>query len=114
MKTRPTTSEVESLIKGNDKILFLQDVYQSLGVGATTFYRWFPKDSEGYNKIVETLDFNKTSTKQMIRDRLLNCKTPVGLIALYRLLGTPEERKALNQRDEEQVQTSREITLKIE
>lgn len=115
MTVKPQISELEKLIKGNDKLLFIQDVYQSIGVVPSTFYKWFPKGSSGYNKVVEALELNKTSTKREIRDRLLNCKTPVGLIALYRLLGTPEERKALNQKDEEQVQsTNREIKLEIE
>lgn len=51
--------------------------------------------------------------KQEIRDRLKNCKSPVGLLALYRLLGTQEERDALNSYREEKVAQSENITLKI-
>lgn len=115
MKEKPSINEIEKLIKENRKILFLQDVYNALDISASTFYKWYPKGSNDYNDITDALDNNRTSTKQIIRDRLLDCKTPVGLIALYRLIGTPEERKALNQRDEEQNQTeNQKVILKIE
>lgn len=115
MKEKPSINEIKKLIKQNSKILFIQDVYNALNISLRTFYNWFPKGSNDYNDIVDALEANKTATKQIIRDRLLECKTPVGLIALYRLIGTTEERKALNQRDEEQTQTeNKKVVLKIE
>ena len=116
MKEKPSINEIEKLIKQNSKILFIQDVYQILGISSTTFYNLFPVNSVGYNVITNALEANKTATKQIIRERLLSCKSPAALISLYRLLGTPEERKALNQRDEEVTtkQEDQKIILKIE
>ena len=51
--------------------------------------------------------------KREIRDRLANCKSPVGLLALYRLLGNQEERDALNSYREEKVTKSDE-TIELE
>ena len=106
--------KILKLVRENPKIVFLQDVYQSIGMSSSTFYRQFPKDSEAYNEIVEALEANKTVIKRDIRDRLANCKSPVGLIVLYRLLGSTEERKALNQKDDEVKSSEQEITLKVE
>ena len=100
-------------IEENQKIVFLTDVYQSLGISASTFYRQFPVDSNEYNNINDALEANKTLMKREIRDRLANCKSPVGLLALYRLLGTQEERDALNSYREEKVTKSDE-TIELE
>lgn len=100
-------------IEENQKIVFLTDVYQSLGISASTFYRQFPVDSNEYNDINDALEANKTLMKRDIRDRLANCKSPVGLLALYRLLGSQEERDALNSYREEKVTRSDE-TIELE
>ena len=102
-------------IEENQKIVFLTDVYQSLGISASTFYRQFPVDSNEYNNINDALEANKTLMKREIRDRLANCKSPVGLLALYRLLGTQEERDALNSyRDEKVTKSDETIELEIQ
>lgn len=102
-------------IEENQKIVFLTDVYQSLGISASTFYRQFPVDSNEYNGINDALEANKTLMKREIRDRLANCKSPVGLLALYRLLGTQEERDALNSyRDEKVTKSDETIELEIQ
>lgn len=102
-------------IEENQKIVFLTDVYQSLGISASTFYRQFPVNSNEYNDINDALEANKTLMKREIRDRLANCKSPVGLLALYRLLGTQEERDALNSyRDEKVTKSDETIELEIQ
>lgn len=107
--------KILKLVRENPKIVFLQDIYQSIGMSSSTFYRQFPKDSEAYNEIVEALEANKTVMKRDIRDRLANCKSPVGLICLYRLLTTdPVERALLDNRDYKQDNNNQEITLKVE
>lgn len=95
----------------------MQDVYQYLGMSSSTFYRLFPADSEDKQMIDEALEANKTIMKREIRDRLAENKNVVGLICLYRLLATPEERRALNQKENEDKDNNNdntEIELKIE
>lgn len=101
-------------IKENPKIVFLQDVYQSLGMSSSTFYRKFPTDSDDYKAIIEALEANKTLMKREIRDRLAECKNPSGLIVLYRLLSTPEEMDALNSIYKAKTDSENTIKLKIE
>ena len=101
-------------IEENQKIVFLTDVYQSLGISASTFYRQFPVDSNEYNNINDALEANKTLMKREIRDRLANCKSPVGLLALYRLLADDTERAALDSyRGEKPIKQDETIELKI-
>ena len=111
MKT--LTQKAIKLIKGNPKVRMITDVYRNLGISASTFYRHFPVDSNEYNDINDALEANKTLMKREIRDRLANCKSPVGLLALYRLLGNQEERDALNSYREEKVTKSDE-TIELE
>lgn len=113
MKKQELLQKALKNIEENQKIVFLTDVYQSLGISASTFYRQFPVDSSEYNDINDALEANKTLMKRDIRDRLANCKSPVGLLALYRLLGSQEERDALNSYREEKVTKSDE-TIELE
>ncbi len=101
-------------IKENPKIVFFQDVYESIGMSATTFYRHYPPGSEDYNRIAEALEFNRTKMKRDIRDRLAECKNPSGLVVLYRLLATDEEMDALNSIYKAKSDDSNKIVLKIE
>lgn len=108
-------NEVLKIIKSDSRIVFLCDLKKALGISNATFYRWYPKGTADYDNIIEALEDNRTVVKQQLRDRFLESKSAAERIALYRLLATPEERKALNQRDEEQndkPETER-IVLKI-
>jgi hypothetical protein len=68
-----------------------------MGFSSSSFYRWFPVDGMSRKQIDEALEVNRTIAKQIIRDKLLDSKNTAALIALYRLLGTQEERNILNQ-----------------
>lgn len=96
MRKQPNLSEILKIINGNHQCVFIQDVYQYLGVASSTFYRWFPTDSPDRTEIDEALDLNRIHMKQTIRDRLLESKSPSALIALYKLIGTREERFILS------------------
>ena len=76
-------------------LFFFQDVYAFLGISHDSFYRFFPTDSERYETIKEQLDKNKMRTKVSIRGKLHQSTSPAGLLALYKLLATEDERKAL-------------------
>ena len=115
MKKQELLQKALKNIEENQKIVFLTDVYQSLGISASTFYRQFPVDSNEYNDINDALEANKTLMKREIRDRLANCKSPVGLLALYRLLADDTERAALDSyRGEKKESKNDEIIIKIE
>lgn len=112
---KPTLEKVLEIIKNNRNIVYLQDICATIGCCKMSFYNWFPPGTDEYEEITALLDENKTSIKYVIRDKLLECKSPVALIALYRLLGTTEERNALNNKpaEESKDDSNTEIELKM-
>lgn len=92
----------------------MQDVYQSIGMSPSTFYRHYPTNSDEYEQINEALEANKTIMKREIRDRLAECKNPSGLVVLYRLLATDAEMDALNSIFKAKNEENTKITLKID
>jgi len=76
-------------------LFFVSDVYAYLGISHDSFYRFFPTGSERYETIKERLNKNAMRTKVSIRSKLHQSKAPAGLLALYKLLATNDERKAL-------------------
>lgn len=75
---------------------FIDDLVAWLGISRTTFYTFFPADSDKLNKIKEQLEKNKLTTKHQIRQRWSESDNPSEQIALYKLIATPEERKKLS------------------
>lgn len=104
------------MIQNNRNIVTISDILIELKASKQTFYYYFPYDSDGLNEIKETLEGNKTKIKKVIRDKLLNCNSPAALIALYKLMGTQEEREALNAvaKPKEDNKEDKEIELVIE
>ena len=115
-KRNLTVEQVKELIQNNRNIVTISDILIELKASKQTFYYYFPYDSDGLNEIKETLEGNKTKIKKVIRDKLLNCNSPAALIALYKLMGTQEEREALNAvaKPKEDNKEDKEIELVIE
>ena len=114
-KRNLTVDQVKELIQNNRNIVNIADILIELKLSKQTFYYYFPYDSDGLNEIKETLEGNKTKIKKVIRDKLLNCNSPAALIALYKLMGTQEEREALNAvaKPKEENKEDKEIELVI-
>lgn len=90
---------IEEAIKGiraDKNIIYISEVIELLGISTATFYVYFPKDGEIYKEFMNELETNRVRVKKEIRDKLLNIKQATALIALYRLIGTQEERDRLN------------------
>ncbi len=115
-KRNLTVEQVKEVIQNNRNIVTISDILIELKLSKQTFYYYFPYDSDGLNEIKETLEGNKTKIKKVIRDKLLNCNSPAALIALYKLMGTQEEREALNAvaKPKEENKEDKEIELVIE
>lgn len=95
-----TKEEVKQLaldaILNDNRVVFLTDVFKMAGYTQDTFYRYCPKGSPEWQEVTEALDRNKGDMKKEIRDRLMGMNNPTALICLYKLLGTADERAALN------------------
>ena len=86
---------IEAITKNN--LFFIEDVVAFLPCGKVTFYEYFPLESNEMNTIKERLEQNKIKTKSAIRAKLFKGEKAAELLALYRLICTPEERQNLNQ-----------------
>ena len=92
-----TNELYEKAIQEIDKnnLFFSSDVIAYLGISEQTFYNHFPVESKELEDIKERLNKNKMRTKVSIRSKLHQSTSPAGLLALYKLLATEDERRAL-------------------
>ena len=88
--------QAETAIKENN-LFFIEDVVAFIPCSKPTFYEHFPVDSNELNNLKDLLEKNKIRTKSAIRAKLYKSPKASELLALYRLICTPEERKMLNQ-----------------
>jgi hypothetical protein len=86
---------VDAVSKNN--LFFIEDIVAWLPCDKTTFYRFFPTESNEYNTLKGMLETNKTKTKSAIRSKLFKSNKASELLALYRLIATTEEHQKLNQ-----------------
>ena len=85
----------EAIEKNN--LFFIEDIVAFIPCTKPTFYDYFPVDSDELNDLKERLDQNKVKTKSGIRAKLWKSEKAAELLALYRLIATPEEHQKLNQ-----------------
>ena len=75
-------------------LFFIEDIVAWLPCDKTTFYRFFPTECNEYNTLKKLLEDNKVRMKTSIRAKLYRGKG-ADLIALYKMICTDEERKAI-------------------
>jgi len=85
----------EAIEKHN--LFFIEDIVAFIPCSKPTFYEHFPLDSDELNDLKEMLEQNKIKTKSSIRAKLYKSEKAGELLALYRLIATPDEHKKLNQ-----------------
>lgn len=78
------------------RLLLIEEVVCYLPCVKSTFYDLFPEKSNESNAIKEALEENKVNIKVKIRNKWENSDNPTSQMALYRLVGTDEERKKLS------------------
>ena len=88
--------QAKEAIKSNN-LFFIEDVVAWLPCSKPTFYEFFPIDSNEFNELKALIDTNKIRTKSAIRAKLFKGEKAAELLALYRLICTPEEHRLLNQ-----------------
>ncbi len=94
----------EAIMANN--LFFIRDVVAFLPCSKTRFYELFNAGKEDttdtykdelFAELVEMLEDNKIKTKCEIRQKLGMGEKASELLALYRMICTPEERKEINQ-----------------
>lgn len=83
-------------IKENN-LFFVQDIVAFLPCQKSWFYDNFPAESEQMETFKDLLEQNKIKTKSGIRAKLWKSEKAAELLALYRLIATPDEHRLLNQ-----------------
>ena len=104
--------QAEEAIKKNN-LFFVEDIVAFLPCDKTTFYRFFPVDCNEYNTLKDLLDDNKVRTKSSIRAKLWKSNKASELLALYRLIATPEEHQKLNQSYVDHTTAGKEINQPV-
>ena len=84
----------ENIVK--HRLFFIDDVISYSGISKQTFYDFFKVDSDELDEIKELLNKNKVEVKVSIRQKLFKGNKAAELLALYKLICTDEERKALS------------------
>jgi hypothetical protein len=85
----------EQVAKHN--LFFIEDIVAFLPCGRSWFYENFKDGMDEMDTLKEMLEQNKIKTKSGIRAKLWKSNKAAELLALYRLIATPEEHQKLNQ-----------------
>tara|TARA_R110000824_G_scaffold114161_3_gene264468 strand:+ start:335 stop:715 length:381 start_codon:yes stop_codon:yes gene_type:complete len=78
------------------QLYFINDVVAFVPCVTSTFYEFFPAGSEESETIKELLEDNKIATKVKLRRKLENGDKAAEILALYKLIATEDERRALS------------------
>jgi hypothetical protein len=78
------------------KLFFILDVVAFLPIRSSSLYEFFPLGSEEMDSIKEALESNKIEVKVSLRKKFYEGDRSAELLALYKLICTPEERQALS------------------
>ena len=105
--------QAEEAIKRNN-LFFIEDIPAFLPCSRSTFYSYFPDKSDELDTLKGFLDDNKVKTKSSIRAKLFKSEKAAELLALYRLIATPEEHQKLNQSYIDHTSKGQTIQPKIE
>ena len=93
-------------------LFFIEDVIALLPCRKSTFYELFPLESDEMNTIKELLEEEKITMKVRIRKKLSEGKN-IELIALYKLICTDDERRALSMQQIEHSGGLKNINIEV-
>ena len=77
------------------KLFFVDDMVAFLPCATSTFYDFFPANSEELEELKELLNQNRTELKVSMRSKWYKSNAPALQMALMKLICTDEERKKL-------------------
>ena len=84
------------LIDGQ-KLIFIQDVIDYLPVSTSTFYAYFPAQSEEMETLRKHINENRINIKVNLRKKWYNSDNATLQMALYKLTANDEEHRKLQQ-----------------
>ena len=78
------------------KLFFVEDIVAFLPINKSTFYEFFPINSNESNELKELLEQQKISLKVGMRSKWYNSDAPALQIALMKIISTEDEAHRLN------------------
>lgn len=94
-----------------ENLYFIEDIISFLPITKPTFYDFFKVDSNELNYIKELLDGNKIRTKLKLRKKLGEGDKAAEILALYKLIATEDERRALSMQHVDHTTKGEQINL---
>lgn len=88
--------EQSKSIMQDEHIYFVEDIVSLLPCSKATFYEYFPAGSDELNALKDLLEQNKMRMKAKLRAKLSRGEKAAEILALYKLIATDDERKALS------------------
>ena len=79
-----------------NKLFFIEDIVAFLPCQKSTFYDFFPVDSNEMNELKELLNTNRTELKVSMRSKWYKSNAPALQMALMKLIASPEELRKLS------------------
>jgi hypothetical protein len=77
------------------KLFFVEDIVAFLPINKSTFYEFFPIESNESNELKGLLETNKTTLKVSMRKKWYDSDNATLQMALMKLISTPEELRKL-------------------
>lgn len=79
-----------------NKLFFIEDIVAFLPCQKSTFYDFFPVDSNEMNELKALLETNRTTLKVSMRSKWYTSNAPALQMALMKLIASPEELRKLS------------------
>lgn len=93
-------------------LIFIEDIIGLLPCDKTTFYRFFPPDSNEYHEIKSKLEKNRISMKANMRKKWYQSDNATLQVALMKLIATDDEAARLSGTPKETKQKEDALTIK--
>ena len=94
-----------------NKLIFMDEVPDFLPCSRSTFYEYYPNDSDELDTLKSLISINKTQIKTSLRSKWYKSNAPALQMALMKLLSTPEELKKLSMQYIESENTNKNFDI---
>jgi hypothetical protein len=90
------------------RLFFIEDIIVFLPISKPTFYDYYPIGSDEINELKELLEKNKVTLKVSMRSTWFKSSTPALQMALYKIIASKEERRALSMNGNQEYEDEQE------
>lgn len=94
-----------------NKLIFMDEVPDFLPCSRSTFYEYYPNDSDELDTLKSLISINKTQIKTSLRSKWYKSNAPALQMALMKLIATPEELKKLSMQYIESENTNKNFDI---